>query len=165
MCLEFPHFAKPQTVVGNALTNDMKLKLSILTLLTLSVLQVHGQVVKKCDDKILLGASKKIGTLNQKEISDFLLTFGQECRDNAEFSEWSNELLFKILDKQTELTLTTIEKEQKIIEIKTILDDLSEPITDNVNIKSLISKIERVTFDDKLKNKIITSLKLADDKD
>ena len=135
----------------------------ILTILTLTTLAVQGQV-KKCDGTILLSTSEKIGKLSGKEIADFLLTFGQVCRDNAEYSEWSNELLFKLLDKQTELTVKTIEKEEKRLEMATILNDLSEPIGDASDIKILIAKIERVDINDRLKREIIRNLKTADEK-
>src|SRR5688572_5499786 len=102
----------------------MRLLISLLTILTLTTSTLYGQGTKKCDGSVLLSTSKKIGKLTQNEITDFLLTFGQECRNNAEYSEWSNELLFKTLDNQTELTLKTIEKEEKKIEIKEILEDL-----------------------------------------
>jgi hypothetical protein len=141
----------------------MKQLIGILTILTLTTLTVSGQV-KKCDGTILLSTSEKIGKLNAKEIVDFLLTFGQVCRDNAEYSEWSNELLFKLLDNQTELALKTMEKEEKRLEMGTILDDLSEPIGDASNIENLIVKIEKVDFSDRLKWEIIKNLKTADEK-
>lgn len=143
----------------------MKFELRMLIFLTLIVLQGYGQVVKKCDSKVLLETSKRVGTLNQKEITDFLLTLGHQCRDSIEFSEWSNELLFNILDKQTELALTTLDKKQGEMETKTILGILSSPIADNVNILSLIDKIEKVTFNDILKTHIVANLTLANNKD
>jgi hypothetical protein len=106
--------------------------------------------------------SEKVGKLKQNEIRDFLLTFGKECRNNAEYSEWSNELLFSVLDKQTELTLATIEKEEKQIEINEILTDLGSPINDMIDVKKLIPKVEKVKFNGRLKKNIIEKLKTAD---
>lgn len=102
--------------------------------------------------------------MNQKEITDFLLTFGQECRNNVEYSEWSNDLLFSLIDKQTDLTVRTIEKEEKRIEMAEILDDLSSPIHDLTNIKDIISKIEKAKINKEIKDKIIERLKTADGK-
>lgn len=93
-----------------------------------------------------------------------MLTFGQECRNNVEYSEWSNELLFSLLDKQTNLTVKTIEKEEKRIEMEEIFDDLSSPIHDMINVKNVISKIEKVKIKKELKDKIIERLKTADGK-
>ena len=137
------------------------MRFSILTILTLTTTILFGQTVQKCDGTILRSTSEKVGRLTQKEITDFLLTFGEECRNNAEYSEWSNELLFSILDKQTELIIKTIEKEEKRIEIKEILDDLSSPILDP-NIKDIISKVEKIKIQKELKDKIIERLKTAD---
>src|SRR3954468_20131299 len=113
------------------------LKLITYTILILTTSTVFAQPVEKCDSGILLNTSKKVGTLNQREIKDFLLTFGEACRNNAEYAEWSNELLFSILDKQTELTLITIQKEEAQLEINEILNDLTSPISDATNIKRL----------------------------
>ena len=139
------------------------MRFSILTILTFATTTLFGQTVQKCDGTILRSTSEKVGRLTQKEITDFLLTFGEECRNNAEYSEWSNELLFSILDKQTELIIKTIEKEEKRIEINEILDDLSSPILDP-NTKDIISKIEKIKIQKELKDKIIERLKTADGK-
>lgn len=90
----------------------------ILMIFILLTSTLVGQSVEKCDSKVLVFTSKKIETLTQKELTDFLLTFGLECRNNVEFSEWSNELLFRILEKQTELTVKTIEREEKKRELQ-----------------------------------------------
>jgi hypothetical protein len=113
---------------------------------------------------ILVRTSERIEKLKQEEIRDFLLTFGQECRNNVEYSQWSNELLFSMLDKHTDLVLKTIEKEEKKIEMNEILDDLSSPINDMVNVKDLIPKIEQVKINERLKKEIIKRIKTADSK-
>ncbi len=140
------------------------MRFSILTILTLVTTTLFGQTIQKCDGTVLLSTSAKIGKLNQKEITEFLLTFGQECRNDVKYSEWSNELLFSLLDKQTDLTVKTIEKEEKIIEMEEIFDDLSSPIHDPINIKNIISKIEKIKFKKELKDKIIERLRTADGK-
>jgi hypothetical protein len=142
----------------------MKLRFCTLTILVLTTTTLFGQVIEKCDRATLLSTSNKIGQLTQKQIEDFLLTFGKECRNNVEYSEWSNELLFSLLDKQTELTLKTIEKEENKIEKDEILIDLSEPIHDTVVLKNLISKIDKVKINGRLKKEILERLKTADDK-
>src|SRR5690606_24655698 len=116
-----------------------------------------------CDGTVLSTIADKIGKAKQKEIADFLLTFGEECRNNIEYSEWSNELLFVLLDKQTELTIKTIEKEEKKLEMVAILEDLSSPLLDP-DIKNIISRIEKVKIKKELKDKIIERLKTADGK-
>ena len=151
-------------VVGNAIKKlrTMNLRLNILAIFVLTASTLAGQAVKKCDGNILLITSRKVGKLDQYEIRHFLLTFGEECRDNAEYSEWSNELLFSLLDKQTELTLRTIEKDEKKIAIDEILEDLNSPVNDLVNVRSLILKVDQVAINERLKKQIIENLKKAD---
>jgi hypothetical protein len=143
---------------------DMKLRISILTILTLSTTTFYGQVIEKCDGTILLSTSERIGKLKQDEILDFLLTFGTECNSNVEYSEWSNELLFSLLYKQTELTLKTIKKEERKIEMNEILNDLNSPINDLIDIKEILVKVDKVKVNKRFKNRIIEQLKSAENK-
>ncbi len=140
------------------------MKICILTILTLTTTTLYRQVIEKCDGAILLRTSERIGRLKQDEIRDFLLTFGQECKNNVEYSEWSNELLFSLLDKQTELTLKTIEKEERKIEMNEILNVLNDPINDLIDIKEILVKVDNVKMNKRFKNRIIEQLKSAESK-
>lgn len=139
----------------------MMYRLLILAISALSLEVDCG--IQKCDRTILLGTSKKIGQLTQNEVENFLSTFGYECKDNAEFSEWSNELLFEVLDRQTEVTIKTMEKVESKIEIDVILAELSAPVNDGINLKILISKVEKIKINDQLKKEILARLKIADE--
>lgn len=97
----------------------------------------------------------------QPEIASFLITFGAECRNNIEFSEWSNELLFAVLDRQTELALKTMEKEQNNIDLGSILNDLGEPMHDHIKLDNLITKVEKIRINRRLKNRIVARLRSA----
>jgi hypothetical protein len=150
-------------VVGNALLTGQTMKklVLILTLVTVTAPVTFGQDVKKCDGTIVTFAKEKVGRLNKDDIGDFLLTFGKECENNVEFAEYSNEVLFLVLDKQTELTLRTIEKQKQQLDLNEILSTLSSPINDGIDVKSLIPKVEQVKFDGRLKKQVLDSLKIA----
>src|SRR5687767_11805565 len=94
------------------------------------------QGVEKCDEAVLLETSKRLESLSQLRISQFLQTFGKECRDDVEYSEWANELLFSVLDKQTERMLIVLYKKDKVVELDEILNTLSSPANDLVSIDS-----------------------------
>ena len=134
----------------------------ILVLGILTTTHLHAQTVQKCDTKVLVPISKNFGDAKQSEITAFLMTFGEKCENNVEFSEWSNELLFDLLDKQTELTIKTIEKEESRIEKSEIFKVLSSPLLDRVNIKKLREKIEKLTVKPTLKKEIVEALKAAE---
>jgi len=125
---------------------------------------LYGQSTTKCDMAKLLDVSKNVGKVTHQEMVDFLLTFGEECQNNVEYSEWSNELLFELLDKQTELIVKTIAHQTKVIELAAILENLEEPIHDRFNLKAIIDKVEKVKFDPDVKKKIINRLKIAESK-
>jgi hypothetical protein len=105
--------------------------------------------------------SKKVGQLTKDDIRTFLLTLGAECESNIEFGEFSNEVLFLVLDKHTELTLKTIESEKRQIELDEILSILSSPVNDGIDVKRLIPKVENVKFDRRLKKQVLDSLRVA----
>jgi hypothetical protein len=111
-----------------------------------------------------LDLSKNAGRVSQEEMVDFLLTFGEECQTNVEYSEWSNELLFEMLEKQTELLVKTIAHQTKRIELAAILRNLEEPLHDRFNVKAIIAKVEKIKFDPDVKKEIIDRLKIADSK-
>jgi hypothetical protein len=112
----------------------------------------------------LLDVSKHVGRATHEEVVNFLLTFDDECRNNVEYSEWSNELLFELLDKQTELIVKTIAHQTKRIELDEILKNLEDPVNDSFNVKSIITKVDKVNFNPEVKNEIINRLKIADSK-
>lgn len=140
----------------------MRRVLFILTTLTIATKTLHGQEIRKCDGSVVLSTKDKVGQLTKKEIKGFLLTFGKECQNNVEFSEFSNEVLFLVLDEQTDLTLKTIEKEEKQVEFNEILDDLSSPISDMIVVKNLILKVEKVKINSRLKKLIVDRLRTAE---
>jgi hypothetical protein len=144
----------------------MKWVFNILSILifTISALHAQQQEIQKCDETILLRTSRQMGELKAYEIREFLKTFGRECRINVEYSEWSNELLLLLLDHQTALALTVLDKEEKRIEIDEILYNLSSPVNDLINVSEVISKVEQVTIDPRLKKEILDKLKVAESK-
>jgi hypothetical protein len=143
-------------------TSNMKLKVTWIILM-LSASSLFGQTSKKCDTAILVSTNDKSGKLNQEEIKDFLSTLGKDCKDNVEFSEWSNELLFTVLSKQTDLTLKMIEKLEYKVELDVILEILKSPISD-INIKNILSQVNKVKINKGLKKQIINSLTIANSK-
>ena len=126
--------------------------------------RLFAQSTTKCDMAKLLDVSKSVGRVTHQEIVDFLLTFGEECKNNVEYSEWSNDLLFELLEKQTELTVKTIAHQTQRIELAAILENLEEPIHDRFDLKTIIAKVEKVKFNPEMKNEIINRLKIADSK-
>lgn len=137
----------------------MNFKTVICALLVLMSSPSFGQTVKKCDGAILSLTSDRIGKLTEKEIAVFLLTFGAECRNNAEYTEWSNELLFDVLGSQTQLTLTAIENEETI-DLEEILEVIAAPLLDE-DIDNLMTKVKAAKADPKVREALLDKLIVA----
>lgn len=134
---------------------------TILIIATLLTTNLFGQVIKKCDIGILGQINGDKDNLNQRDIKDFLLTFDKSCATNIEYSEFSNELLFIVLDKHTQTMVTVMEKEKENLETEYILYEISSPVNDSFDLKNLIAKVDRVKVAGKLKGQIIEKLKEA----
>ena len=135
-----------------------------LILLPILSHNLYGQSTTKCSMASLLEVSKHVGRVTHEEMVNFLVTFDPECRNNVEYFEWSNELLFELLEKQTELTARTIANQAKRIDLTTIFENLEDPILDRFNIKTIIGKVEKINFNQEIKKEIIDRLKKADGK-
>lgn len=81
----------------------MKRLLSILAFALLIQPMVFSQDCKKCDTGELLILSENMDHLDYQTVKDFICTFDSTCSRNAEFSEWSNELLFDLVEHDVDL--------------------------------------------------------------
>lgn len=129
----------------------------ILILLSTSVLAQE----EKCDDSVLSQINANMNKLTSSEIRMFLAAFDVSCKNNVEFSEFSNELLFRALEKHTKKVLLVLEKQYPEIQLKTILNVLEYPLVDTINLNDLIQKIEKVKASEQLKTQITNALQVS----
>ncbi|MBQ4819032.1 hypothetical protein [Aquimarina sp. MMG016] len=117
-----------------------------------------------CNTNYVKVLQKNIGNANKKDIKNFLLTFDESCSSNAEYGEYSNEVLFAILDKNPKSVIDIISKNDVGINVETICEKLESPINDLIDLKKLTQKIIELEVNEEVKNKILSSLKVALDK-
>ncbi len=82
-----------------------------------------------CDSKTLLYVSENLDSLTEEGIIKFLNTFSEECRNNAEFSEWSNELLFDVMMSDVDLYMKAW-LTRGLENIDLIMEEIKYPIVD-----------------------------------
>jgi len=99
-----------------------------------------------CSIEILNRTHTNIENLSLSEVAAFLATFHPSCTTNIEYSEWSNELLFKVLSLHPESALNIIDKNSSLYRNQ-IATELANPIHDNIEISQLISKLESVEIE------------------
>ncbi|GGF69552.1 hypothetical protein [Wenyingzhuangia marina] len=119
-----------------------------------------------CNIKTLLKIDSLIeinSKLSDNEYSTFFSNIDPNCSINIEYSEFTNELIFKILETNPEkfisfLNYVPVEKE--ILEY--LLNQLQNPISDTINLNEIASKLkETKTENSQLKKLVLNSISTA----
>jgi len=98
-----------------------------------------SQDCAKCNTEELLEFSENIDNLNYYIVKNFICTFDSTCINNIEYSEWSNELVFKLVEKDINL-MNKVLHDLGFNYVKLICDELQTPVID-VDIKRIYELI------------------------
>ena len=127
--------------------------------LTLSALGCSGQRwigCTKCDMELLHLSEKTKVSFSKTEITSMFCTMDHSCSNNAEFSEVSNEILFKIFINQPELALQSL-SENAQFDLNYICAELTRPVNDGINVQEAYAAVSRVEGYDNVKTKVLKS--------
>lgn len=113
-------------------------------------------VVDKCDIERVVNLSKKLDNPDTDDVLNFLLTISKDCRNNVEYMQFSNEVLFGILSKQPETIIQLVESNDKIEKEEFILY-LSNPINDGIDVLEVIESLKSIP-DNEFKSSLIHAL-------
>jgi hypothetical protein len=103
-----------------------------------------------------------INSITEKQIYNFLNCFSGVCENNAEFSEYSNEVLFSLLSEKPEILIMALDK-NKTLPLKSIKAAIENPVNDNIELQQILKKIQGIEGY-KVKDTLLQSLKVAIDK-
>lgn len=112
----------------------------------------------KCQSEPLLAITENIENLNDTLILDFLSSFSVICENNVEFSEWSNELLFKVMAKEPEKLIRIFVDNASQLDTAAILKELDSPLHDLIDLEQIKEKISMIDIDKEIKGDIIKRL-------
>ena len=109
----------------------MKKTRLILTIAFLTIITHFGfsKDCDKCDTDKLIELSENLDNLNYETVKNFICTFDLTCKNNIEFSEWSNELLFKLIEHDVNL-LNRALNELGFEYVKLIGRELETPVSE-----------------------------------
>ena len=113
----------------------------------------------KCSIIIVRKTDNKIEKLTSLDLKMFLCTFSKECSRNIEYTEHSNEVLFRVLEYYPSQFMDCINSNPDI-EFEYILSELANPLLD-INGKKLIKRIENAKGEPCVKLRIIESIEKA----
>ncbi len=133
--------------------------LLIETYETDTVQNVDTSSVFKCDINKVAHLKRSMENLNSNDILSFLLTISEECKNNIEYSQLSNEVLFEIFNEKPELILQLIES-NKEIDTSQIFFMLRNPINDQINLLNIILKLQKIE-NREMKSHIINQLEIS----
>ncbi|MGE5457590.1 MAG: hypothetical protein ACM3RX_04485 [Methanococcaceae archaeon] len=115
----------------------------------------------KCNVDFVLEIHENLDSLTVNEIIEFLKVFSIECRNNAEFSEFSNEVLFEVMDRQPDKFIKAICETQADVEYQLIYDEIKSPVHDLIPINKIKKSIESVPQRCERIDSVIKSLDIA----
>ena len=133
----------------------------IFIFIVLIPLKGLAQVEYKCNQDLCLIANQNADNLTEKICLDFLMTIDSTCENDVEFSEFSNGTLYKLLEKNPLLVITTIDKYKKTIHLDLIFSMIQDPIDDSIDLIRIKSKIEKLNYQSINKLKIIKYIEIA----
>lgn len=137
----------------------MTKRVTIFTISFLLALAVNAQGDIHCNTQILKETDKNIDKLSAEQVGRFLLTLSKECEESAEFSEWSNELLFDVL---TRYPITVIQiMDYGSVDNDEILQEIATPVNDGIDLNGILNKVKAVQSSGKSKAKVIAKLNEA----
>jgi hypothetical protein len=113
----------------------------------------------RCDILVIKYTEAHLDKLLYTDLYKFLYTFSKDCSKNVEYSEYSNEMLFKVLEKYPEQLISCMSKE-KSLNLDYILSELSTPILD-INGKVIYERVQNALGDKLIKEKVLEALKKA----
>lgn len=112
----------------------------------------------KCNISIVREAYQNIDRISGELMLKILKTLGRDCKNNVEFSEFSNETLFKVIQKNPEVFAETLENNLNQIDIKEIIYNLENPLHDLIDLDLTIDKIADTKIDKSIRDKLIIAI-------
>ncbi|NOU47118.1 MAG: hypothetical protein HOO86_08660 [Bacteroidales bacterium] len=116
----------------------------------------------KCDIERVLLVSENLDCLTTEMLNEFLCTFDKSCSVNVEYSEFSNETLYAVLEKAPTLFFQVIANGQFDNDI--LIEEIKNPINDLIDLQSVYDNAKSLFFEKELKTKYLNALIIAAEK-
>lgn len=123
--------------------------------------QIMPDSCTRCDILVVKQTEARINKLKYADLHDFLYTFSKDCSKNVEYSEYSNEMLFKVLEKYPKELIDCMSKEKEL-NLDYIYSELSTPLLD-INAEIIYEKVQNALGNKYVKEKVLEALKKAKD--
>jgi hypothetical protein len=112
----------------------------------------------RCNVKIVKSLQDSIAQASENLIVRYYQTFDTSCTRDVDFSEWSNQVLFDLLDKRTESALKALSAVNDFTRWL-VLRELENPVNPEINLDALAKKISDVKEPSRIKTRVLVALK------
>ncbi len=110
-----------------------------------------------CDINLLNEINKDIKKISYSKIESYLLSINDSCKNNAEYSAYNNETLFNLLNTHSKHIIDILAKNKKINKA-IVLEEISNPISDTINLERLIDKIKELNASSAERREVLKAL-------
>ncbi len=136
----------------------VSLFLLLLTGLAFAATAGHSPAAP-CDIQVVADTDSLIDALPEGQVLKFLSTFQKDCNSNVEFSEYGNEVLFKLIQKHPDQVMEVLETTPKL-DLPYILKHLRNPLLD-FDLAALTQRIMLIPGNGKVKGQVLDALEKA----
>lgn len=114
---------------------------------------------KKCDIDRIRILNANLEQLDYEMVVEFLCTLDPTCRTNAEYSEWSNEMIFLLLESSPGPFLQALQDDRLDV-LNEVLDKIKSPVME-FDYQEIYNKVENLVQQEPVKNKVLKALEIA----
>jgi len=141
-----------------------KMRIILITILLFTLTKMSAMTLcEKCDIEKINIIYNNLDNLTFEMVDDFLCTFDKSCKNNVEFTQWSNEMLFKVLTKSPELYFKVLTK-GKLKNAELLLEEIKNPVIE-IDYQIIYDKIKKVDTEEKLKKEYLKMLRIEAEKE
>jgi len=114
---------------------------------------------KRCNISIVREVEADIEKLSDTQLKLFLCSFGDSCSNNIEFSEYSNKVLFDVLQNYPEKMIRVLGQDSNL-DLAYLFSVLSSPLSD-YDLDLIYKKVESCRGSEDIKRNILKSIEIA----
>jgi hypothetical protein len=115
---------------------------------------------ERCNIKVVLATERSMDDMDLSKVNKFLYSFCDSCRSNIEYSQYSNRVLFELLENHAELVLNSL-KENDELDVDKILQEISMPVSDATDLRKLKMIIQKIEDKNDIKEGVLNSISVA----
>ncbi len=101
--------------------------------------------------------------MDSENYAVFFANMRIDCAQNAEYSQWNNELIFKVLEENPKMFVAFLSRVSRKKELMSfVLEELKNPINDKIELEKITTHLKRTeTEDENTKQNVLKSLNHA----